>query len=277
MASRLPVRYAAPRAIKRPRNSVSWLRAAVALAVRTGDTAVSFSPRTEIVLTNGASVKHAYASTRAFVTACYSAVQGAGDKVFGAADTNDVALTASGLPLTGDVFSSIAAPIFGGGTAVFGWHVRLSGSITNWPYRMVRLDVGRLTGAAGPVQTMDPANIVASYQVISYSPLVDLFILSVGNAGGQMTIVPGVMNQGSGVANIASANSVAARLVDANTFANFESLNARDFISRLSPGIRRNDDAMEELLDTDDDEAIDQYRSDSFQDSYAANQTLRDA
>jgi hypothetical protein len=279
MIARPPARYSRPsrRIMRRARNSISWLRAAVALAVQTGDAAISFSPRTEIVLTNGASVKHAYPSTRAFVTACYSAVQGEGDKIFGAADTNDLALTAAGLPLTADIFTGVAAATFGGGTQCFGWHVRLSGSITNWPYRMVRVDIGKLTGAAGPVQTLDAAQIVASYQIISYSPVVDLFFPSVGNAGGQMTIKPGLSGNGSGVANIAQFNGMAIRIVDATTFGNFETLNARDFISRLSPGVRRHDDALEELLDVDDDEAVDAYRSDELNDSFGANQALRDS
>lgn len=216
-------------------NSVSWLRASIALAIRTGDIAVSFTPKTQVVLTNGASVKHAYRSTQALLTAAYAAVQGEPRKQFGAAYTADTALTTSGLALSADVFSGIASATFSDGIKTFAWHVRVAASITQFAYRMFNIDVGPLTGAAGPVQTLDAANIVASFQVISYSPVIDLFILSPQNGGGQMTVVPGGMNSGSGVANLGSVNGIAIRTVDANTFGNFESLNARDLISRLSP------------------------------------------
>jgi hypothetical protein len=239
------------------KNAESWLKQSLTRVLETGDICVSLTPKTTVALINGASVKHAYRTGAALMTDIRASVTGSPGKTIGAADTNDAALTVGGLALAADIFTGVAAAAAAAGTRVFGWHVKISGAYTNFGFRTYQLDLGPLTGGAGPVQTLDAANVVASFAIESSYPKVDILVLSVGNAGGQMTVVPGASGNSGGTAGVVVPNGLAIRSTgEATVFGNFESLTARDLIARLQPPRRSaRDEAPDFSMGFDDGES----------------------
>lgn len=234
----------------------SWIAAAMAAVAASRQVALAMTPDCELTLLNDSAVFHGYSDLSQLLTACYAATNGAVGKVLGAADTNDTALSLS-LPLsmapgTDGLFSGVAAATATNGQRVFGWRLRLTGSLTNFSFRPIQVDVGRVTGAAGPVQTI--ASPVLSIAVVPRKLPVDLIVLSVANAGGLMSVTEGQSGYGSGASGTSAFNGLVIRgTSDSNVFGTIESLNARDLMDRSLRQIKpqKDNEFFEGIRDAD--------------------------
>jgi len=204
---------------------MSWLKSVLATCARTRSLAVSATPHSEIVLTNAATTFHGYSSLRELSTACLSAVQGEARKEI---DNG---------PLSATFCSGNTAAAAAQGVTVFGWRLRITASINNFAYRPITVTIGATTGAAGVGSnnaTIAAADTVAEFQIFARRLPVDVFFLSVSNAGGLATVTPGGFDS-----NLAATKSFPSRngiivssLADGTTFAAIESLTARDLLAR---------------------------------------------
>jgi len=160
---------------------ISWMRRVLQTSARTRALAVAATPHTEIVVTNASTTFHGYSSMRELGASCLAAVQGAAAKSIssGAADATLRSTTTAG------------AGTSTAGTTVFGWRLRVAGSLTNFNYRPVEVNVGKvLTSGANPGVVTIPTPIL-SLQLFARRLPLDVFILSVENAGGLATVSPG--------------------------------------------------------------------------------------
>lgn len=224
----------------------SWIATAMSAIAASRQVALAMTPECEVALLNDSAVFHGYSNLSELLTAAYAATGGAVAKVMGVADTNDTSLVLSAAlsmaPGSDGLFSGYAGATASEGTAVFGWRVRLTGSLTNFSFRPLQIDVGKVTGGVGPVQTI--ASPVLSIAVIPRKLPVDLIVLSVANAGGLMSITAGGSGTVSGTSGTSTRNGLVVRgASDSNIYATIESLNARDLMDRSLANMRASKDA----------------------------------
>lgn len=246
----------------------SWLLKGLKAMADSRQVAVSLTPHAEIVVLNNSLITHGYSGLKELYTACSSAVAGSFRKSVVSNDLGGSTLpVASAAPIAADgqkvsTFRSVQSvagnttvdgqpgvTAIDAGFAVFGWRVRLAGSVTNFSFTPLRIDVGLPSitgGGAAPTtnQNVAPATLTAANTVLSLIVFprrtpVDLLILSVGNAGGVATVVPGLCDQVvaySATATTATQNHCIVNsdyaVQNASMFATIESLNSRDLIAR---------------------------------------------
>lgn len=214
-----------------------WLTNVLNEFVRTRQVAISMTPYVEIAVNNASALMHGYSGLTTLLDAANAAVQGNVSKGFSA--NSGVAAAVNGIsnPLnTTDQFSvgGVNAATGTAGAVVFGWRVRLTGSLTNWAYRPIQMSIGQPTVTAGAITQVAP---VFSCIIVARRLPVDIFVLSPSNAGGVFSISPGRSSDILGNNDTLAAFNIVkvTNLSDANTFVTFESLNARDLMSRLGP------------------------------------------
>lgn len=195
----------------------AWLQDALHEMAKTGAVAMSLTPYCEIAVQNASATFHGYASPDELITSCLAAVQGEARK-----DTRSSNLNANAANVTDGTAAA--------GIPVFGWRLRLTGSALNFAYRPFIIDVGPILDTAGAFSVPTP---VITFAAIARRLPVDILILSPANAGGLMTIVPGTQADVIATTTTTSRSGVVVRtLSDTTQFAVFETLNARDLISR---------------------------------------------
>lgn len=239
---------------KRGRKSQAWIQGALARLAETKQVALGLSPGVEIMVTNNSTTFNAYSSLRELVSACYAAVQGASAKTWAQGALNAIMPNAT---------SGTAAA----GTPVWGWRIRLTGSVNNFAARPIQIDVGVLANSAGGVLSC-PSPVLT---LVVYAPKApcDIIVLSPSNAGGAATVVRG---QNAEVIATSTSSSypgiLIANISDANTFGIVESLNARDLIARpqLLKGLHDDDDGDDDEDNFGDfsSEAYEGVRDDNF-------------
>lgn len=224
-----------------------WLQSALNKIIETQQVAVALTPMTELTVINQSALQHGYKSMRELATAAYSAVQGESRKAFNAAVSAATTAVLSGA-LSADVFSGLAGATAAFGIKTFGWRVRITASQLNFAFRPVQIDVGPLTGNAGPAQLLPTP--VLSLAIVPRRLPVDVVILSPANSAGLFTLVPGSVQSVVGTTGTTDSNGVAIRsLSDATAFAAIESLNMRDLTSRLAEGNLPKDEAFGGMRD----------------------------
>jgi len=260
-----------------------WVGEAINKTVQTGDIAVSLTPGVEIVVVNNSALKHIYRNKEAFLTAIYAQVQGSSQKVIGAALGAGAALTVSGVALAAPIFSGIFGAAQLAGTPVAGWRIRLAASVTNNAYRVFEVNVGPIVGAAG-LQTIPVP--VLQLAIFTRTPAADIIVWSPQNGAGQFALAPGASNTTVLNGVTSAGNGISVNTIDANTFGDFESINARDLYPRFGAcpvgGALRDEeeDEEEDMYDLEDEE----YDVQTFYDqgteahngTYRAFKALRD-
>lgn len=242
----------------------TWITDAIRASVESGDWGVSLSPGCELVVLGDTSPKHIYRNARAFLTAIFSSTQGEMDKVVGAADTNDTALTRSGLPLGTDLFAGFVTGINPavGGTTVAGWRLRYSGSVNLNRYIPIILDIGRVSAAAG-VQSLTTPNTKASLLLYTQTPAADVVIWSPRQGGGQVALGPGLSGYGVADGATLGTNTLVARAVSADVNLEIESITMRDIYPRFGacpPASPVGDLELDDITDLSDEiEGDDDY------------------
>jgi len=221
-----------PKAAGGYRSSVNtpWILGALNKMATTRQAVLALTPNCEIAVDNASAVFHGYGSLRELYTACTAVCQGSAQKSVGAALSGNTTGLVSAQAMSGAAFAVTNKTIAASDTnTVFGWRVRITAAVTNFAYRPVRVQVGTVVASATALAA--PTSPVLSFLVIPRKLPVDVIVLSVSNAAGYFTVVPGFINNSLGttlsVQTICSPDTV-----DANTFVSFESLNARDLISR---------------------------------------------
>lgn len=195
----------------------SWLTNAFQAMIATKQFAVTLTPYSEIAVTNASAVQHGYSSLRGIITGAQAAVRGAANK-----DIQSAALSAAVFNVTAGAAAT--------GIRTFGWRLRLTASALNYAYRPFIVDVGPVLNTAGVLSIPSP---VVTFAVISRRMPCDVIVLSPSNAAGLLTIVEGTQAEVVAAAATTTNNGISVRsLGDANSFAVFETLNARDLISR---------------------------------------------
>lgn len=211
----------------------SWLLDALGVMAKHGIVAMSLTPGVRIQVTNAGCRLHGYGGPDRLVNACMTAVQGAYRKIYaayaGGANTTPVAaaMDAARWGVGEDATTAVE------GDFVFGWLCRIAASQLNFRLQTFTVKVGPVT-IAGAQQVMAAPQIELA--VTPSRIPIDLIVLSVANAGGIGSVIPGrhgdvyTAAAGSAGRNVIMSDSAA----DANQFVSFESLNQRDLMAALA-------------------------------------------
>jgi hypothetical protein len=235
--------------------SQAWMNEILIQMVKRGVPIISLTPGAEIVTVNNSAVKLGYTSIDQLMVAINAAVQGQATKAIGGAGNNTLETFAKGITgasmaenVSGTQFDSLT------GTYVFGWRIRVTASELNFARRPIVIDIGNMTSDATATTISSPVFTALVYPT-SKAPI-DIVVLSVSNASGLFTVVPGDCGNGIGANNTTGTgrNSVALRAYTSDTvhFANVESLNARDLLKRFGYGDASNDDHLAESYNRDE-------------------------
>jgi hypothetical protein len=231
----------------------TWVASAIHATVKSGDIAVSLTQGVEIAVINNSALKHIYRNRQAFLTALYASTAGATVKQAGGALGAGTVLVPSGVALAAPVFGGVFGAAATLGTVVGGWRAHLTSSVVNNAYRPFQVDIGPIVGAAG-AQTM-PAPVL-SLLIYTRTPAADIIVWSPQNGAGQFSLSPGNMNAAVLDGATTPTNGIVCRTLDANTYAQFESINMRDIYPRFGACPPASDEAVSDYdldLDLDDD------------------------
>lgn len=237
--------------------SQAWMNEILIAMVKKQVPILSLTPGVEIVTVNNSAVKLSYTNLDMLMVAVNAAVQGQATKAIGAASDNTGETFAGGI-LGREMTGNLSATQFdtgGTSTLVFGWRVRVMASELNFARRPIVIDVGPMTSGLTTTTIGTPVFTALAYPTTN-API-DIIILSVSNASGLFTIVPGDAGNGLGVSSSGTGrNAVVVRGDAALTshYAVIESLNARDLIKRFGFGDVAADDANFETANRDGDE-----------------------
>lgn len=208
-----------------------WLLPYFEQMVQTRQIISSLTPLTEIVLGNASAVFHGYSTVQQLYTACQSVINGAPEKAQGVAGASDTDLTVSAAMNVRRYTSCVGTAALVG-TPCFGWKMRVTASYNNFAFRPIKINVAKLQNVGGSINAVTTASAIATYYVRARRLPVDIIILSPGNAGGIFTITPGVMNERLTTGSTSNSVGLEIEIIDANTFVEVESLNARDLVQR---------------------------------------------
>ena len=212
---------------------ISYIYDIMSKMVQNRQFAVALTPDTSLINNDNRFMFHGYNSLGEMTTAAQAVVQGNSVKRISANTGAAGIANVLSLPLSADAFScgGVNAATGTPAATVYGWLIKLTGSINNFSYRPIQIDIGPPTVALGVVTLPTP---VVSLAVQTARLPCEIFILSPSNASGVATLRPGRSasilgtNDSQGDFNIAAVRSIA----DANTFVSFESVNAMDLASR---------------------------------------------